>query len=59
MVKNKLSIVLLICVCFSSFSQVSKNLDLDALSLKYAKSSFDELHEFFSLPNDAYQPEQI
>lgn len=59
MVKNKLSIAFLICVCFSSFSQVSKNLDLDALSLKYAKSSFDELHEFFSLPNDAYQPEQI
>jgi acetylornithine deacetylase/succinyl-diaminopimelate desuccinylase-like protein len=59
MVKNKLSIAFLICVCFSSFSQVSKNLDLDALSLKYAKSSFAELHEFFSLPNDAYQPEQI
>jgi acetylornithine deacetylase/succinyl-diaminopimelate desuccinylase-like protein len=59
MFKNKLSIVVLFCVCFSSFSQVNKNLDLDALSLKYAKSSFDELHEFFSLPNDAYQPEQI
>jgi acetylornithine deacetylase/succinyl-diaminopimelate desuccinylase-like protein len=31
----------------------------DLLSLKYAKSSFEELQGFFSLPNDAYQPEQI
>ena len=33
--------------------------DLDVLALKYAKSSFDELHEFFSLPNDANDPQQI
>ena len=32
---------------------------LDQLSLQYAKASFDELAEFFSLPNDAYYPEQI
>ncbi len=32
---------------------------LDQLSLQYAKASFDELDEFFSLPNDAYYPEQI
>lgn len=33
--------------------------NLDELSLKYAKASFDELHEFFSLPNDANNPEEI
>ncbi len=33
--------------------------NLDELSLKYAKASFTELHEFFSLPNDAYNPEEI
>ena len=59
MFKNYLSIIAILCVCFTSFSQVNKNTDLDILSLKYAKSSFDELQEFFSLPNDAYQPEQI
>ncbi|MEZ4796474.1 MAG: M20/M25/M40 family metallo-hydrolase [Flavobacteriaceae bacterium] len=59
MFKKSLSIVILVFVCFSSVSQVNKNLDLDALSLKYAKSSFDELQEFFSLPNDAYQSGQI
>lgn len=42
-----------------SFSYGTFAQDLDELALKYAKSSFDELHEFFSLPNDAYQPEQI
>ncbi|PTM02704.1 MAG: acetylornithine deacetylase, partial [Bacteroidetes bacterium] len=59
MFKSYLSLIAFLCVFFTSFSQVNKNLDLDALSLKYAKSSFDELQEFFSLPNDAYQPNQI
>ena len=36
-----------------------KSKDLDALSLQYAKASFDELATFFSLPNDANYPEQI
>jgi len=40
-------------------SSISFAQNLDELALKYAKASFDELHEFFSLPNDAYQPEQI
>lgn len=44
------------CIFISSISFAQ---NLDELSLKYAQSSFDELHEFFSLPNDAYQPEQI
>ena len=33
--------------------------NLDELSLKYAKASFSELREFFSLPNDAYNPVEI
>ncbi|MDJ0646154.1 MAG: M20/M25/M40 family metallo-hydrolase [Flavobacteriaceae bacterium] len=33
--------------------------NLDKLSLQYAKASFKELAEFFSLPNDANYPEQI
>ena len=33
--------------------------NLDELSIKYAKASFTELHDFFSLPNDAYNPEEI
>lgn len=40
-------------------SSISFAQNLDELALKYAKASFEELHEFFSLPNDAYQPEQI
>lgn len=45
---------ILLFVSYISFGQ-----NLDELSLKYAASSFDELKEFFSLPNDAYQPKQI
>jgi acetylornithine deacetylase/succinyl-diaminopimelate desuccinylase-like protein len=37
----------------------AKAQDLDALALSYAKSSFDELYGFFSLPNDANHPDQI
>jgi acetylornithine deacetylase/succinyl-diaminopimelate desuccinylase-like protein len=48
-----------ICFLFLFFSTISFAQNLDKLSLKYAKSSFEELKEFFSLPNDAYQPEQI
>ena len=45
---------LTILFCLRSGAQ-----DLDALALKYAKASFDELYEFFSIPNDANYPEQI
>lgn len=48
-----------ICFLFFFFTSIAFTQNLDNLSLKYAKSSFDELKEFFSLPNDAYQPEQI
>ena len=47
------------CTVFLLLTSVSFAQNLDELSLKYAKSSFDELKEFFSLPNDAYQPAQI
>ena len=40
------------------FCQI-KPKDLDRLSLQYAKASFEELTEFFSLPNDANYAEQI
>ncbi|MDX1470812.1 MAG: M20/M25/M40 family metallo-hydrolase, partial [Flavobacteriaceae bacterium] len=43
---------------FGSFAQIEIN-ELDSLSLKYAKQSFPELREFFSIPNDANYPEQI
>lgn len=33
--------------------------ELDQLSLDYAKASFDELYEFFSIPNDAFYPKDI
>jgi len=41
------------------FSQQLEQKDLDKLSLQYAKASFNELQEFFSLSNDANYPEQI
>jgi acetylornithine deacetylase/succinyl-diaminopimelate desuccinylase-like protein len=49
----------LVCTVFLLLTSFSFAQNLDELSLKYAKSSFVELKEFFSLPNDAYQPEQI
>jgi len=48
-----------ICFLFFFSTSITFAQNLDNLSLKYAKSSFDELKEFFSLPNDAYQTEQI
>jgi len=59
MLKSCILCFTLFCLCSTSFSQTQKTVNLDTLSLTYAKSSFDELHEFFSLPNDANQPEQI
>ena len=54
MIRKFLVITLL---SFSFIAASSQN--LDELSLKYAKASFNELHEFFSLPNNAYNPEEI
>jgi acetylornithine deacetylase/succinyl-diaminopimelate desuccinylase-like protein len=42
-----------------SYSQKLHKQNLDELSLKYAKESFQELYEFYSIPNDANYPEQI
>ena len=46
-------------VTLLGFSQELSAKRLDELSLKYAKESFDELKEFFSISNDANYPEQI
>lgn len=46
------------CIAFF-ITSISFAQNLDELSLKYAKQSFNELYEFFSLPNDSYQPDQI
>lgn len=54
MIKKTILTVVILMTIASSHAQ-----DLDALALSYAKSSFDELHEFFSLPNDSNDPEQI
>ncbi len=39
--------------------QKIKSSELDELALQYAKGSFDELYDFFSIPNDATYPEDI
>ena len=59
MIKNNLFLFSLIFCGLTLYSQTPQDNELDELSLEYAKSSFDELHEFFSLPNDANYPEQI
>ena len=51
--------LLVVLATTTIFSQQLRHNDLDKLSLKYAKASFSELQEFFSLPNDAYNPEEI
>ncbi|MBT8278115.1 MAG: M20/M25/M40 family metallo-hydrolase [Bacteroidia bacterium] len=45
--------------CPSTYAQDLKKAELDDLALKYAKASFSELKEFFSLPNDSNYPEQL
>ncbi len=52
---------LLLFICFGLSVNLifSQQRNLDTLALKYAKSSFSELKEFFSLPNNAHFPEQI
>ena len=51
-------VVTLGCLQFAS-SQSLKSQNLDSLAVKYALNSYDELYEFFSIPNDANFPEQI
>ena len=58
MKKYTLLLITSLFVFSISFSQ-KKIKDLDKLSLEYAKNSFEELAEFFSIPNDANYPEQI
>jgi len=59
MLKKRLLLLLFIVSVVSVFPQQIDDDNLDEFSLKYAKASFPELHEFFSLPNDAYYPEDI
>ena len=49
----------LVLILFSTPFTTICSQNLDELSLKYAKASFTELYEFFSLPNNAYNPEDI
>ncbi|TVZ59448.1 acetylornithine deacetylase/succinyl-diaminopimelate desuccinylase-like protein [Flavobacteriaceae bacterium MAR_2010_105] len=42
-----------------TISLVTNAQNLDSLALNYAKASFDELYDFFSLPNDANNPNEI
>ncbi len=58
MLKKSILGVFLFSISFS-FSQQLEHKNLDRLSLQYAKASFDELQEFFSISNDANYPEQI
>jgi acetylornithine deacetylase/succinyl-diaminopimelate desuccinylase-like protein len=59
MIKNYFISTLAMLLGIAMHGQELKNADLDELSLRYAKASFDELYEFFSLPNDAIYSEQI
>jgi len=56
---KKLLLVFLVFTAINIYSQELKKQDLDELSLKYAKESFQELYEFFSISNDANYLEQI
>jgi acetylornithine deacetylase/succinyl-diaminopimelate desuccinylase-like protein len=59
MINNFLLSILLVLSSCSIFSQEIKDSELDKLSLEYAKASFNELQKFFSMPNDANNPEEI
>lgn len=52
------SILLSLLITPYLFSQDSQ-LNLDSLALEYTANSFEELHQFFSMPNDANYPSQI
>ena len=49
---------LVLAILFIPFTTLYSQ-NFDELSLKYAKASFTELYEFFSLPNNAYNPNDI
>ncbi len=58
MIQYPVALILLLSA-FSSFAQEIQDKDLDKLSLTYAKSSFEELIDFLSLPNDAHYPKDL
>lgn len=54
-----ISLTALMFFAIAASGQQIKSSELDELSLKYAKASFGELYDFFSIPNDAVYPEDI
>lgn len=56
---KKILLILTLLSVITAYSQKLHKQDLSELSLKYAKQSFSELYEFYSIPNDANYPEQI
>ena len=54
---RKLLYLITLLFSFTLYPQQDKTLDV--LALQHARDSFDELYEFFSIPNDAIYPEQI
>ncbi len=61
MSRNLIPILALVYVftSFSAIAQKIKDEELDELSLQYAKASFDEMYEFYNMPNDAVYPKDI
>ncbi|MEE9364480.1 MAG: M20/M25/M40 family metallo-hydrolase [Cellulophaga sp.] len=57
--KTPLLFVLFALFFLSSNGQKIKDKDLDQLALQYAKSSFVELKEILSIPNDAHFPKDL
>ena len=57
--KTPLLSVLFALFFLSSNGQKIKDKDLDKLALQYAKSSFVELKEILSIPNDAHFPKDL
>ena len=52
--KKIISIFILCFYVLNIQAQKRNNVNLDKLALQYAKASFDELYQFFSLPNDSH-----
>ena len=58
LLQYRLSLVVSLFYATLSFGQITSE-KLDDLAYKNAVESFNELYEFFSIPNDAIYPEQI
>ncbi len=58
MIKYRIAAIILLIFHYTSAQKIQDK-ELDNLSLIYTKSSFDELIDFLSLPNDAHFPKDI